>query len=91
MQMESAEALGQLLTFTGCLVRKKPDLTRELVLAPVGSKQEQAALAQLTPFLSGCTYQGVTLRFTRPMLYGLIAEALYREGKAVAQPSKVVP
>jgi hypothetical protein len=61
------------------------------VLAPVGSKQEQATLDQLLPFLGGCTYQGVTLRFTRPMLYGLISEALYREAKASVRPAGVAP
>jgi hypothetical protein len=71
-----------LVAFADCVVRKNPSESRALVLGPTAKRQEAVALEGLTPILGTCMPQGATVHFSKAMLYGLIAEALYRESVA---------
>jgi hypothetical protein len=61
-----------------CVARKKPDLSRTLLMTRQGSKDEDAALKAIVPSVPSCVPQGSTIRFSTPILRGLIAEALYK-------------
>lgn len=73
---------GQVLTFAGCVVRRDPAGSLQLLLATAGTKQEDAALAQLRPQLGQCLVQGATFGFSKAILVAYLAEAYYREAMA---------
>lgn len=64
--------------FAQCVVRTDPVASRALVLGPVGSANEAAAIQTLSPALGSCIDKGVTINLTKERLSGLVAEALYR-------------
>ena len=68
--------------FADCVVRQSPEDSRELVLSPPAGPAEAAAFAKLGPRFSACLTKGQNLRFSPPVLSGLIAEALYRHERA---------
>ena len=70
--------------FADCVVRADPADARTLVLSPVASSAENASFAALAPHFNGCAVQGMTLTFSKVILSGLVAEALYREAKAAS-------
>lgn len=70
--------------FADCVVRTTPEAARTLVLASVGSEAETQAFALLNPSFGQCMAAGQSLEFSKIVLFGLIAEALYRESKAGA-------
>jgi len=63
--------------FGDCVVRKEPQAALDLVRSPVGSKEENAAIAALSPSLSGCITAGQNVRLKRDNLRLLLAEPLY--------------
>ncbi len=70
--------------FADCVVRTDPADARTLVLSPVASAAENASFTALAPHFNGCAVQGMTLTFSKIILSGLVAEALYREAKAAS-------
>lgn len=82
---ETAVAIA-LVQFADCVVRANPTASRALILSKVTSDEEKAAFASLTPHLGGCLVSGTQLKFSRPMLRGFVAEALYRLSAAAARP-----
>jgi hypothetical protein len=78
--MTAEDAAGQsvLRKLADCAVRHGPSDARQLVLAPIGSVAETSALGPLTPHLSACMTNDVTLKFSKFTLKGYIGEALYR-------------
>ena len=66
---------GQVLTFAGCVVRRDPAGSLQLLLATAGTKQEDAALAKLRPQLGQCLVQGATFGFSKAILVAYLAEA----------------
>jgi hypothetical protein len=73
-----------LRNFTDCVVRAAPEDARSLVTAGLGSADEEAAFKKLSTKFDACLYVGQTLDFSRGILIGLVAEALYREAKAAS-------
>ena len=75
-----------------CVIREKPAEAHAFVLALPYSDEESEALNGLMPALALCTPEGQTLKFSRPMLRGAIAEALYKAatytGPRVPAPAK---
>lgn len=67
-----------------CVVRKAPAASRDLALSRSGSDAENAALALIRPALSGCMTADNTLRLSRPMVRGIVGEALYKLSLAAA-------
>lgn len=71
--------------FADCTARANPDAARSLILSAVGSGAENAAFAALGEALGGCLVAGERVAFSRPVLRGVIAEALYRLSQAAGQ------
>ena len=61
-----------------CTVRKAPSLAERLIDTRVGSDDESAAIQALIPTLSVCTDKGQTLKFSKSIIRGMVAEVLYR-------------
>ena len=61
-----------------CAVRSDPVSARSLVLAPVGSKREDAAVAALSPHLLRCRSPEPPAQMSREQLIGVVAEVLYK-------------
>ena len=61
-----------------CAIRLKPAEAHAFVMAKPYSDPEGVALQGLMPALGLCMPEGQTLKFSRPMLRGAIAEALYK-------------
>ncbi len=78
--------------FADCVVRADPAGARTLIMSPVASTTENASFAVLAPHFNGCAVKGMTLTFSKIILTGLVAEALYREAKvASAAPTTTAP
>jgi hypothetical protein len=61
-----------------CVVRLAPDVSRAAVFDhEPGDEGEDGAFAELTPHLSRCIAPGSTIRFSRGLLEGVMAEAIY--------------
>lgn len=73
-----------LMDFADCVVRAVPASAQSLVLSRVASSQETNAFADLSPRFRSCLTDGVELEFSRPVLRGVVAEALYRVSAANA-------
>jgi hypothetical protein len=83
-----ADAKGQKTDFTNqyvafrqfadCVVHKHGAESRSLVLADVAGEKERAAMAAIIPDLNTCMVAGSKVEFSKSVLIGLIAEALYR-------------
>ena len=61
-----------------CVMRVDVANSHAMIVAQPYSKQEATALAALMPALEGCMPEGHTMKFSRPMLRGAMAEALYK-------------
>ena len=77
--------VAALLKFASCVIHKDPENARNAILALAGSSIEDAALAELSKVYGQCLYADQTLRFSKGILKGLLAEAYYREGSASSQ------
>lgn len=73
---------GPILQFAGCVVRRDPAASLQLLLATAGTKQENAAIGQLQPQLGQCLAQGTTFGLSKGILVAFLAEAYYREAVA---------
>jgi len=72
-----------------CVVRVDVANAHALIVARPYSKQEATALTAVMPALGECMPEGHTMKFSRPMLRGAIAEALYKA--ATYQGPRVAP
>ena len=79
------QSLATVVTFADCLVRKDPATARAMTLAAPGSAKESQHLNRLMPYLSSCLVQGTTLKLSKGVLVGGVAEALYRESLAASE------
>ena len=77
--------VAELLNFASCVIHKDPENARDAIVASAGSPKEDAAMVALAKVYGLCLYADQTLRFSKGSLIGLLAEAYYREGNAVAQ------
>lgn len=73
--------------FSNCVVMAAPKETANLLFSREGTAQETAAISQLMPFLNSCLSQGQTIRFSRPVLLGWLAESMYRSATSAPLPS----
>jgi hypothetical protein len=77
--------LVTLLTFADCIVRRDVPSARNLVLAVPGTERAASSFQQLSRHFQVCLTQGSQLKFSKTILVGLIAEALYRESATQSQ------
>jgi hypothetical protein len=73
-----ARVYGALRRLADCAVRADPAAALRLVATLDGTMAEADAFRTLVPRVSGCVVAGQELKFSRPMLRGLVAETLYR-------------
>ncbi|MCA1749640.1 MAG: hypothetical protein ABR601_04060 [Parasphingopyxis sp.] len=84
---EEARRWNALNRFSNCVVRLDTQSARALILSDVNGNEETEAFGALQEDLNRCMYFGSELSFSRPLLRGIIAEALYMHAKAAfAQP-----
>lgn len=72
-------------SFAQCVVLAAPQQVAEMLFSRELGKSEADALVQVTPHLGPCLSQGREMTITRPLLFGWLAEAMYRASKV--QPS----
>jgi hypothetical protein len=70
--------------FADCVVRAAPAQARALILSDVTTREEVQAFRSLGATFNSCLVRGAEVRFSRPVLRGLIAESLYRLTAATA-------
>lgn len=68
--------------FAQCVVMAAPKETAELLFSRELSPAETAAVQKVAPYLGPCLPQGTELKFSRAMLFGFLAEAMYRSAEA---------
>ncbi|MDQ2877963.1 MAG: hypothetical protein M3R41_02645 [Pseudomonadota bacterium] len=74
-----------LAQFGDCVVRAGTSDARAMVLNLPGSYSENRAVAALIPKLAPCVPAGSKVEFSKPVLRGAIAEAIYRLSVASTQ------
>ena len=80
---EAGDVAGSLRGFGDCVVRLDRAGADAAVRAGVGSEEEAAAYRALGSTLSRCVAPDSTLRFSRAVLEGVLAESLYRQATGV--------
>jgi hypothetical protein len=75
--------------FGDCVVRQEPGSARQLVLSEPERQEENVAFAALRKPMSDCLAPKQTLSFSRQMLRGILAEALYKLSAAAHPPDMV--
>jgi hypothetical protein len=73
-----------LLWFADCIVKRDRPAANDVIVHQVGSKAQDEAYARLMPNLGPCLPQGQQVKFSKPILEGVLAEALYRAPAAVS-------
>lgn len=81
------EAEAIISGFAQCVTQANPAAVRSIIMSQVGSREEHAGVAALTPSLPSCLYKGQTLKVDRLVLRSRLAEALYPWSVAAAQHS----
>ncbi len=74
-----SQQMAGLLPIASCVAQANPEASRAFVLANVATTAEQAAITALRPALANCLPAQLTIRFSKAVLQGMLAEALYRE------------
>lgn len=77
----------ELLKFASCVVHRDPRNARDAILSTAGSQKEDDAMAALANVYGQCLYEDDTHRFPKGRLIGVLAEAYYRDGNALAEIS----
>jgi len=72
-----------------CAARADAASAHAFLLTTLGSSQERQALGPVTAALANCLPEGQQLRFSRAMLRGILAEALYKLRRVAAGQSPV--
>lgn len=87
-EQPSAEALGSiaLVSFGECVTKADPRTVRDLMLSSTGTASEDMAFINLQPNLNACMPEGKQLTFSKAILKGILAEAIYRLSMAVISP-----
>lgn len=71
--------------FADCVVRAKLSEAHELMFTKVGSPAEARIFDSMTPGLAPCMIKDATVKFSRSLLRGIIAEVLYRLSKKISE------
>lgn len=75
---ERARRYSFLMKMGDCVVRQSPAEAKALVLAPVESEAETAALGSIRMTLAECVVEGQQLKLNKSLVREMIAEPLYR-------------
>ena len=76
--------------FADCVVRANPQAVRGMLLSVPGSSAENERFHQFSPSLGPCLASGAQVKFGKAVLFGLVAESMYRLSKSgVASPAPV--
>lgn len=78
MNLQDRARNTAILRVAECVVRAGPDDARALLASAVASPEEDAVFARLEPRVAPCHAEGAPAEYRRPILRGLVAEALYR-------------
>jgi hypothetical protein len=73
-----------LLWFADCIVKRDRPAANDVIVRQVGSSAQDEAYARLMPDLGPCLPQGQQVKFSKPILEGVLAEALYRAPAATS-------
>ena len=74
-------------TVGDCVTRADPTSVHHLLTTRISSGAEREALNQVVPQLAGCLRAGQRVAFSRSVLRGLLAEALYKLRQSAAMPA----
>lgn len=74
------------LQFADCVVRRDPQSAREIVLGKPGSPEEREHFQRLATQFPLCLANGSQMKFSKTVLAGLVAEALYQASGLRAVP-----
>lgn len=69
-------------TVSDCVARANAPAVHALLLTRISSREEQPALERVRPAVAQCLPAGRELRFSRSMLRGFLAEAMYKLRRA---------
>jgi hypothetical protein len=64
--------------YANCIIKRDRQTASEIVLLPIASKAQNEAYIRLTPNLGSCLPKDQRVKFNKPTLEGILAEALYR-------------
>jgi hypothetical protein len=87
-QVAMAAPADPLVAFADCVVQLDPEDTRSFVLAEPATPDERGAAANLSASLAGCVAPGDQVGFSKTVLQGALAEALYKRTAAAAEVAK---
>jgi hypothetical protein len=73
-----ARTSSALLKYSDCIVRNDGAGVRAILSAEVGTAREVEAFRAVGASFSRCLAEGQQIKFSRPLLRGFLAEALYR-------------
>ncbi len=83
------QADDPMLVFGDCVARLDAEQTRAFVVARPASVEESDAVAKLGPSFGRCLAPGNQARFSKTVLQGALAEALYKRTSATAVPAEL--
>lgn len=69
-------------SFAQCAVMAAPQQVATMLFSRELGKSEADALVEVTPHLGPCLPEGHQMTITRPLLFGWLAETMYRASKA---------
>jgi hypothetical protein len=78
MNLQDRARNAAILQVAECMVRAGPDDARALLASAVASPEEEAVFGRVEPRAAPCHAEGAPAESRRPILRGLVAEALYR-------------
>jgi len=73
-----AQQQRELLSFGDCVVKRDRTDASDILTLPIASREQRDAYRRLIPHLDPCVSQGTQITFSKPILEGALAEALYR-------------
>ena len=76
-----SQEIARLNSFGSCVARANPASAHSLVLANAATDEEGEAIDGLRQNLADCLPGGTSVKFTKSVLQGLLAEVLYREAQ----------
>lgn len=83
-----SQELARLNNFGSCVAVANPAAARSLVLANAATDEEAGAIDALRQNLADCLPGGTSVKFTKGVLQGLLAEILYREANILTDPAQ---
>jgi len=69
--------------FGDCVSRRNADEVHSLLLTPIHSNKEKESISAIMPDLSACLTDGVQLKFSRTVIRGILAEAMYKRKRCI--------